>query len=230
MSKKIILADQYPVTTLGASAALAAAPGNPYSIVGMANGAKALLQLLHVRTCDLLITDFTLPHTRFPESLTMIGDIRRDFSDLPIIVMTMGISVGTVRALLALGVLGLFDKRSCTSELVSGAHQVLRRRQFFCTTFNALLLQHSPRVLPSRLSPWEADIVTLLGQGHKYQHIAARLGRTDKTLRQHIHLIKDKLGLPCDDALQHYATGIKSAQALEFDSIQARRRQLRGMA
>ena len=227
MRKHIILADEHPVTTLGVSTALAAAPGKPFTVVGSAQRAATLLELLRHKACDLLITDFTLPHTRFPENLAMIGEIRRDFREMPVMVTTMGLNMGTVRALLALGVMGLFDKRSCTSELVDGVQLVLRRKRFLCSNFTALLLQHSPRVLPSRLSPPEEELVAQLGQGLQTRHIAARQGRTEKTLRQHLHLIKDKLGLPDDDALQYYATGIKDLNAMARDDERAYRSQIR---
>lgn len=227
MRKHIILADEHPVISLGVSSALAATPGKPFMVAGTAHSEAALLELLHRKACDLLITDFTLPHTRFPQSLAMIGEIRRDFRDMPVMVMTMGLSVGTARALLALGVVGLYDKRSGTSELVDGVQLVLRRKRFLCSNFTALLLKHSPRVLPSRLSAPEEELVAQLGHGLQTRQIAARKGRTEKTLRQHLTLIKDKLGLPDDDALQYYATGIKDFRAMALEDENPRKLQLR---
>ena len=86
---RVIIADDHPVVLVGAEVALSAAPGTSLSIVAQANNADELIDHLQRTSCDLLISDYSMPCGRFPDGLALMGYLRRHYSHLPLIVMTM---------------------------------------------------------------------------------------------------------------------------------------------
>ena len=208
MSIHTLLADAHPAVTAGVGAALGCGPGARFHPSARAHDASTLLELLEKRPCHLLITECCLPYTRYPGALHMIGEIRRRWPELPIMVMTMAPGVGTLRALLALGVLGLYDKSEGLAELPQAALQVSRGKPYRCSRFQQLLRDHAPRMLPSTLSAAEAQVVAMYGRGFNRAQVAHRLGCTEKTVKRWVREAMDKIGLPHEPAFIDFAVGI----------------------
>lgn len=208
MSIHTLLADAHPVVTAGVGAALGNGPGARFHPSARAHDANTLLGLLEQRPCNLLITECSLPYTRYPGALHMIGEIRQRWPELPIMVLTMAPGVGTLRALLALGVLGLYDKSEGLADLPHAALQVSRGKPYLCDRIHQLLQDHAPRMLPSTLSASEAEVVAMYGKGLNVAQIAHRLGCTEKTVKRWAREAMDKIGLPHEPAFIDYAVGI----------------------
>src|SRR5487761_1354979 len=83
---RIIVADDHPVVTLGVRALLK--DRSSMHVVGEAASGGELLAQLATRDCDLLITDFSMPHDEGGPAgaLPLLKRLRRDHPDLPIIV------------------------------------------------------------------------------------------------------------------------------------------------
>lgn len=203
-----ILADNHPAVTAGVGAVLNAAPGARFHPCTSAHAPAELLGLLEKHPCNLLITEYCIPYARYPGTLEMIGHIRQRWPKLPIMVMTLGGGVGTLRALLALGVLGLYDKSQSLADLPQAALQVAKGKPYLCSRFHRLLQDHAPRMLPNRLSATEAEIVAMYGKGLNQSQVACRIGCTEKTVKRRVRQAMDKIGLPHEPAFIDYALGI----------------------
>lgn len=203
---RIILADDHPVVLKGAEMAL----GTAFSIVAQAKDADELIHYLQRTPCDLLITDYSMPYGSFPDGLALMGYVKRHFTHLPIIVMTMLRNPSLLQALLNRGVCGLFDKRSPLSELRQAVHTVTKGRRYLCPTFAGIL---DAQALPSfgadaplvSLSERELEVVRLFVQGLSGRQIAAQLNRSEKTISRQKRTAMDKLGLGHDGGLVEFA-------------------------
>ncbi|UUI62029.1 response regulator transcription factor [Aeromonas salmonicida] len=102
MSFKIILADDHPLILTGIRSLIAHnQPG--CEIVAEAHQVSELLNTLQQHSCDLLITDFSMPGDERSDGLTMIQQLKRDYPTLPIIVLTQIHNAGILQSLLQLG-------------------------------------------------------------------------------------------------------------------------------
>ena len=107
---KIIIADDHPVVLLGTRIALTTQFEAHECIINEASCTGSLLQLLKKDTCDLIITDLSMPDGSIPDGLPLISYIRRHFEKTKIIVMTMVNNEPMLRNLLNLGISGALDK------------------------------------------------------------------------------------------------------------------------
>jgi two-component system capsular synthesis response regulator RcsB len=207
---RIILADDHPVVLTGVEMALSPPHAPAFSIVAKAQNAEELIRYLERTPCDLLISDYSMPYGDFPDGLALMGYLKRHFSHLPLIVMTMLRNPSLLQALLNTGVRGLFDKRSALSELKRAVHSVAKGRQYLCPTFAAIL---RTQTLPAcgtdiplvSLSERELEVVRLFVQGLSGRQIAAQLNRSEKTISRQKRTAMDKLGLGHDGGLVEFA-------------------------
>jgi len=209
---RIILADDHPVVLMGAAMAL----GDTFSIVAQAHDADELIHHMRCTPCDLLISDYSMPYGQFPDGLVLMGYLKRHFSHVPLIVMTMLRNPALLQALLSHGVNGLFDKRSPLSELKQSVHSVTKGRRYLSPTLAGFL---GSQVLPSSstctpvasLSEREMEVVRLFVQGLSGRQIAAQLNRSEKTISRQKRTAMDKLGLGHAGGLVEFArvSGLK---------------------
>lgn len=215
MTQRIILADDHPVVVLGANMALSTNPGSPFTVVAQAHGVDELIERLHQCPCDVLITDYCMPHGMRPDGLALIGYIRRHFSQVRLVVMTMLNNPPVLQALLKSGVLGLFDKHQPFTELRQAARSAGKGQHYLSPSFRHLLDNRLLPATPLRaadvatlLSPRELEVVRLFVQGLSGRDIARCLNRSEKTISRQKRTAMDKLGLGHDGALVDYAKGV----------------------
>ena len=213
---RIILADDHPVVLIGAETALRASGESTLAIVAVAANADELIGHLACTPCDLVISDYSMPYGHFPDGLALMGYLRRQFSHIPLIVMTMMRNPLLLQALLNTGVSGLFDKHSPLNELKRAVNRVSRGGQHLCPAFARMLeAQHLPLSSTGaplvNLSERELEVVRLFVQGLSGRQIAAQLNRSEKTISRQKRTAMDKLGLGHDGGLVEFArlTGLK---------------------
>ncbi|MHC8320138.1 response regulator [Pseudomonas sp. GB2N2] len=207
---RIILADDHPVVLKGVEMALRAYSGSAFCVVALAGNADELIQHLQHTPCDLLISDYSMPYGHLPDGLPLMGYLQRHFGHIPLIVMTMLRNPSLLKALLNVGVKGLFDKRSPLSELIQAVQSVVKGRRYLSPAFAGILETQS---LPSSdtqaptvsLSERELEVVRLFVQGFSGRQIAAQLNRSEKTISRQKRTAMDKLGLEHDGGLVEFA-------------------------
>ncbi|WP_256874137.1 response regulator transcription factor [Pseudomonas umsongensis] len=208
--QRIILADDHPVVLMGARMALTLPTPSPFCVVAEARDADELIQRLQHNPCDILVSDYSMPYGRFPDGLALMSFLRRHFSPVRLIVMTMMRNPTLLQALLNNGVCGLFDKQGALSELKQAVLTVNRGQPYLSPSFARILNEQNlprqsegtPKVV---LSERELEVVRLFVQGLSGRQIAAQLNRSEKTISRQKRTAMDKLGLGHDSGLVDFA-------------------------
>jgi two-component system capsular synthesis response regulator RcsB len=204
MKKRVIVADDHPIIRAGVRMLLE--DSTDTEIVAEADSPEALLSTLRATPADLLITDFSMPSDQEVDGLALIRRIRRDFPDLPIIVLTMMSNVGVIGTIVGAGVRGLIDKSAGMAEISLAIRAVRQGRDYVSSTFRQGLLQSqfdAKSGQTARLSPRESEVLRLFASGLTVSGIAERLSRSVKTVSRQKSDAMTKLGLKSD--LEIYA-------------------------
>ncbi|MCO5363784.1 response regulator transcription factor [Pseudomonas alliivorans] len=204
---RIILADDHPIFLIGLRVVIE--QDNAATVVAQASNPDELLAALNGHDCDVLVTDFMMPVEQQNDGLRLLQRIRRDFPDLPVVVVTTLTNAGLFQAMLDLNVQGLLSKASVAGELPAAIESV-RRGQVFLADSVRRVLQDARQLGPDsplaleQLSPRELEVLRLLSAGHAVGRIATRLNRSKQTVSAQKVSAMRKLGLANDAALFIY--------------------------
>ncbi|MGG5827036.1 response regulator [Aeromonas salmonicida] len=206
MSFKIILADDHPLILTGIRSLIAQnQPG--CEVVAEAHQVSELLNTLQQHSCDLLITDFSMPGDKRSDGLSMIQQLKRDYPTLPVLVLTQIHNAGILQSLIQLGVSGVLLKKAVISELSDAIRQILSGHSYIGSSVKTLLaeagLDHYTTSI--QLTPKESEVVRLLASGMSVTQVAEHLHRSVKTISTQKKSAMLRLGLQSDSALFHYA-------------------------
>jgi two-component system capsular synthesis response regulator RcsB len=204
---RIILADDHPIFLIGLRVVLEQDP--LAQVVGQAGSPDELLQLLQRQTCDVLVTDFMMPTEQQNDGLRLLQRIRRDFPELPIVVVTTLNNAALFRTILALGIQGLLSKASVASELPEAISKVRRQSTYMADSVRRTLLEAGDYGTDEstpvhKLSPRELEVMRMLASGNSVMGIATRLNRSKQTVSAQKISAMRKLGLVNDAALFLY--------------------------
>lgn len=206
MSFKIILADDHPLILAGIRSLITQSHIG-CDIVAEAHQVSELLKTLQQHDCDLLITDFSMPGDERCDGLTMIQQLRREYPELPIIVLTQIHNAGILQSLAQSGVRGIILKKAVLNELTDAIRQIKTGRHYIGNSVNTVLaeagLLHQPPAV--QLTPRENEVVRLLASGMSVTQVAEYLNRSVKTISTQKKSAMLRLGLQSDSALFHYA-------------------------
>lgn len=204
---RIVIADDHPVVALGVRALLK--ERSDLRVVGEAGNGNELLALLASESCDLLITDFSMPYEDgADDGLVLVRRLRREYPQLPIIVLTMVHNPALTRGMLAAGANGLVAKVAMMKELLLAIGAVRNGRTYICEAMREHILDHLPGDAednPATLSQREAEVVRLYASGLSITQIAEQLHRSVKTVSQQKNDAMRKLGVTSNAQLFEYA-------------------------
>lgn len=205
MDLKIIIADDHPVVLLGTTAILNADPRQGFDVVGSASNVAGLFELLACTPCRVLITDYSMPQGELADGLAMISRIRREFPQVQIVLLSMLSSTHTLRALLRMGVTGLYNKNESLAELPRAVRLAGMKRRYISPSYQRLLEQPN-----DPLSPRELEVLRMIANGLSGREIALMTHRSEKTVSRQKRNAMDKLGLVHDGAVLDYINGLEA--------------------
>ncbi|MGF6087825.1 response regulator [Pseudomonas sp. 18173] len=200
---RVVIADDHSVVRIGLRMLISAS--RQCEIVGEADGADSLMNLLAETPCDLLITDFAMPGGQHADGLKMLSTIQRRYPKLPIILVTMFSSVTTARAALALRVSGIVAKADSATELLLAINAVSDGRRYLSERLRTMLANTSSQLHESRLSAREHEVVRLLASGMTVSEIANHFNRSVSTISKQKNMAMLRLGISTDVDLFSYA-------------------------
>ncbi|QWZ94965.1 response regulator [Aeromonas sp. FDAARGOS 1411] len=206
MSFKIILADDHPLILTGIRSLIDQI--TPHcEVIAEAYQVSDLLNLLQQHHCDLLITDFSMPGDTRSDGMVMIQQLRRDYPNLPIIVLTQIQNSAILQSLIQVGVKGLILKKSVINELADAIRQILLGHRYIGPTVRMLLESAgiSGQGNNNPLTPKESEVVRLLASGMSVTQVADYLHRSVKTISTQKKSAMTRLGISSDSALFDYA-------------------------
>jgi len=193
----VVVADDHPMVRYGIAAVLESAPS--IDLVGEAGDGNELLAVVNETRPDVVLTDLGMPERGGVET---IASLRAHHPNIGVLVLTMHEDDDTVLAALKAGARGYLIKGADGSELVRGIESVASGEAVYGAAIaNRIvsLLTAGPSgatdAFPD-LTAREREVLDLLAAGLRNHSIAARLGLSEKTVRNHVSSVLVKLQVP----------------------------------
>jgi DNA-binding NarL/FixJ family response regulator len=170
-----------------------------FEVVGQTGDGSWILPLVRDLTPDLVVVDIRMPPTHTTEGLEAAREIRREFPDLGILVLSAYAEVEHAMELLATGQkIGYLLKSRVTDvdEFIETLERIVRGGSVMDPALVQELVSARRRNDPlGDLSPREREVLALMAEGRSNAGIARRLWVTEGTVEKHVRHILEKLSL-----------------------------------
>ncbi len=197
MRIRVALADDDVLLREGLSSLL---ERSGFDVVGQCGNAQQLMALIREQRPELVIVDIRMPPGHSTEGLDAAREIRSEFPDTAILVLSAHVEVEHAMDLLAGGqrsgyllkdrIINVDDFMETLRHVVRGASvvdPVLVKDLVAARRFDDPL---------DVLSPREREVLSLMAEGRSNAGIAHDLWVTEATVEKHVHGILMKLSLP----------------------------------
>jgi DNA-binding NarL/FixJ family response regulator len=171
-----------------------------FDVVAQAGDAAELLARVRTAPPDLVLTDIRMPPTHTTEGLDAAHEIRSEFPDVGIVVLSAHIDVEHATELLAGGQrIGYLLKSRVTDvdDFIDTLQRVAGGASVVDPALVAELVSARRRNDPlAALSEREREVLSLMAEGLSNAGIGRRLWVTEGTVEKHVRSILTKLNLP----------------------------------
>jgi DNA-binding NarL/FixJ family response regulator len=196
-AKRIVIVDDHPLFRKGLEQLIHS--DGAFAVCGEAGNAAESMDVIRKLNPDLAIVDLSLPGAN---GIELIKNIRAEFPNLPILVLSMhDESLYGLRALRA-GENGYVMKHEAMANVVQAIHEVFSGRPYLSPAMAAQVITKFAKKSSEgesdavdRLSDRELEILELIGKGREVRQIANLLHLSPKTVETHRAHIKEKLQL-----------------------------------
>ncbi len=175
-----------------------------HEVVGAIDDAVGLAQLVEREDADLVVLDVRMPPTHTDEGIRAALELRAQWPDLPIIVLSQYVEENYASELLAgdLGGIGyvLKDRVTDVGQFVETVGRVAQGGTAIDSEVVSQLLARTRRQRPiAELTPREREVLGLMAEGRSNTAIAEKLVITQRAVEKHVKNIFQKLRLtPAD--------------------------------
>ena len=195
----ILTADDHGLIRAGLSAVIATEPD--LRIVGEAANGEEAIELFETHRPDIVLMDLRMP---VMDGLVAIRAILADYPDAKIIVLSTYDGDEDIHRALEAGARGYLLKDMLRTEVLNMVRRVHRGERVIPAPVAARLAEYAPRVA---LTPRETEVLRFVARGCTNAEIAARIGRTEWTVKVHMKNILHKLD--AHDRTEAVAIGLK---------------------
>jgi len=170
-----------------------------FEVVGQADDAPALLDLVRVHEPDFVIVDIRMPPDHQVEGLRAAQVIRAERPEIGILVLSAHVEVDEAMELIASGSsIGYLLKTRVTnvSHLIDAVQRIAEGGSVVDPALVQELVGARRREDPlEELTQREREVLALMAEGASNAGIARRLWVTEGTVEKHVHNILSKLPL-----------------------------------
>jgi two-component system, NarL family, captular synthesis response regulator RcsB len=204
---RVAIADDHPTLLAGVEHLLSGS--GHISLIGSVTNSTELVDLLGKTPCDVVVTDFSMPHGRYGDGLSLLRFLKRRFPDLQMVVFT-GIENDVVmRGILELGSVNIVSKSDDLDHVEQAIRASHGRVRYLSPKVRQILERaatESGELQPTvQLSKRETEVLRLFAEGLTISAIAVRAGRSTKTISAQKMAAMRKLGLQSDADVFKYA-------------------------
>src|ERR671930_783503 len=196
---RVFLVDDHPVVREGLRMLLATS--DDLKVVGGASSVQEALAALALSPADVVVLDLDLGGR---DGLELLPALSSRAPDTRVLVLTGIRDRERHRAVLSSGAHGVVLKDKPPELLLKAIRRVHAGELWFDRATMEVAVQRAVSLERARaperekitaLTAREKQIISLIGEGLKNTEIAARLGIGEKTVRNHLTIIFDKLGV-----------------------------------
>jgi two-component system response regulator NreC len=197
---RVVIADDHAVVRRGLLQVLDSEEG--IEVVAEAANLEDARRYVRGHHPNVLVLDLNLPEGL---SLDAIPEIRSEFPDTQIVVLTMQNEPAYARRALSAGALGYVLKEAAESELVEAVRRAAVGDSYLNPRLGARVAAEPPPGPPDGLSEREVEVLRMIALGHTNAEIAEHLYLSVRTVETHRAHIQQKLRLGSRSKLVHYA-------------------------
>jgi serine/threonine-protein kinase PknK len=170
-----------------------------FEVVGQAGDAAQLLDLVGEQLPDLAVIDIRMPPSYRTEGLAAAHHIRKEFSDVGIVLLSAYVEVNDAMDLLGscerVGYL-LKSRVTDVNDFIDSLDRIMKGGSVVDPSLVMELLNARRRNDPlAVLSDREREVLALMAEGRSNIGIARELWVTETTVQKHVQHILAKLGL-----------------------------------
>lgn len=196
---RLLIVDDHPVFLESLPLLVAKIPG--YEVVGKMSNGREVLEFLRQSRVDMVLTDIQMPGMG---GIELIGELRRLYPAVKVLMLTMLADTETVRAALKAGAAGYVTKSASLQVFAKALNTVAAGGTYYGEEL-LQRLEESKEGGPDELTDREVEIVRLISAGLKSSEIAKRLFISVNTVDTHRKNIFSKTGVKNAVGLMHYA-------------------------
>ena len=196
---RLLIADDHPVFLESLPLLVAKIPG--YEVVGKMSNGREVLEFLRQSSVDMVLTDIQMPGMG---GIELIGELRRLYPAVKVLMLTMLEDTDTVRAALKAGAAGYVTKSASLAVFATALNTVAAGGTYYGEEL-LQRLEESKEGGPDGLTDREVEIVRLISAGLRSSEIAKRLFISVNTVDTHRKNIFSKTGVKNAVGLTHYA-------------------------
>jgi DNA-binding NarL/FixJ family response regulator len=190
---RILVADDHPLFRQGVVATLAREPD--FTVVGETETIRETLTRVRLTMPDIVLLDVALPDG---SGVDAIAPILSACPGTKVVMLTSADDSDTVLDSLRAGAAGYLVKGAAGGELVAALRSIGRGEGYTSPRVASRLLAEvaHPRSAPGEdLTPREHTVFQMLGQGLTNREIAQGLYLSEKTVKRHVTVVMQKLGV-----------------------------------
>ena len=204
----VLIVDDHAIVRDGICSLLALA--GDMEVVGEAANGREGLEKAGQLLPDVILMDMAMP---IMGGLEAIRRIRKEFSEIKILILTQHDDKDHVFPVIQAGANGFVSKTAASSELISGIRAIFAGESYLSPSIAKLFVEDYQRLALTedikdhyeQLTDREREILKLVVEGYKTQLIAEMLTITPKTVEGHKTSLMNKLGIHNTIELVKYA-------------------------